>query len=1412
VCACARGKRGPGAMSSGSQMEARAAVQCNGETRSSVFSAPPTSQFERMLGPLLKIQLHALEDKLIQQVNASRRSELAQVEGRLSSVEALQERLEQRVCELGGSFAGQSEELHLHVRRMERADSRTQQWCHELDEQLNETRAEIEERLRCAPSCSEAAAALCQEPLNGQRKRIHALEKTVEGMARSSRCCAEETAKELSDVRAKVATVPDMEDQLWALTKRVEELHGHVAENLAPIPSEESFATCFGAEQGPAKIVQIRNHCDEQAQKLESLAEQFVELERDIAGRVTELEENARDAGISLQQVVDLQSQLLTQQSEHGKQLQDISSRLPEGDVQELIAAQENRHANFAQDFDREVKQMLTSIADECHEKLTQHAQEHAQRAAECQREVTAQLEHHSTHLEDLRSEHAAHRQQLQEKDSDKDSFSDSAKDSDKVAVALEGLERNWMAGKLASNERLDGLEAGLQGLICAVESRLDAQAEPSPRLDDEVKEIQSDILDLSEVCKSLQDWEKDMSAHFQRQVKALSETAERMKLLEESFASRLESLEDEVSQYNYKDLAAFGVSEGKVDAKILKQSQILHAHFVQQCNGLSPKKEADDEEEDDKDQADKEEQQVAFRSPEERDLDGLYRQFVEQKVPTVQVCLPGQNPVATPAYQSSATQPDLFVRDLHGKLSEQADVVRAVGLRFVGIENEIDRLASKMEGEIHRLTDVHGEVARLGSSVANLLSKSDDEPERTSSLAASSPHRFAEVRTRHDGQARALSGHAQKLADLVSQLAAESSRMASAVANDSSLEALASTVKQHEEYFKDLRAKLHENVNCTESIEHRLASMEQGSVVSPCQSQASSRQNQEQRVMTRRQLEQAMDALRACMQAIRVCKSVRSQDDEEQGLISPCRPGDAALRGLKAAISNCEALGVESSDLELERAKAMIIGEDLRKGVRFSIGQVTPQRVSIVEHFNLSEKDSEKGSSPGIVGTTHPMLSALELQGQHTPSYSSTVSADATQPERTMEDAPANSDGVSDEEPDGGNTQSHMRSGSERPSRGRADSNMSHLDSDYGFSDRQISTVSIKQQRVATDFGYRLSQGSAVSRSQSIKQDAYEAEYGLSADVLTRASSLHPPADPGGQICSLGANGDGQWSEDSEKDEGDAGASQTPLSAPFLPSRRRTNSDLRGSMRGDERPAEESMIVLRGATGQSEAADAGCASTSFVDFVAMRKAASQDSSTDAAGPSGADGPVLGVDEDEAQAADGHHVGDDTVLIAYSAVLQELTGNSSAATTPQKEPLIDESLETAADEGAINSTPSSSSPYSPSPAGDVKLLRFATEEEDGVTSSYNVEVPVKRESLTPSNCFILLTGHAIYTWIGDECSTFKSEACRAEAERLSLKHSGALANGLFTSRVCKPDAYFWSLLESEASAPQADEE
>merc|ERR1712232_827258 len=68
------------------------------------------------------------------------------------------------------------------------------------------------------------------------------------------------------------------------------------------------------------------------------------------------------------------------------------------------------------------------------------------------------------------------------------------------------------------------------------------------------------------------------------------------------------------------------------------------------------------------------------------------------------------------------------------------------------------------------------------------------------------------------------------------------------------------------------------------------------------------------------------------------------------------------------------------------------------------------------------------------------------------------------------------------------------------------------------------------------------------------------------------------------------------------------------------------------------------------------------------------------------------------------------------------------------------------------------------------------------------------EVLVSRGSLFHGDCFILTDGKTIYTWMGEEASPFKKNACAMHAENLARERHG---------HVAEPDGRFWNLLGEE---------
>merc|ERR1712176_1285408 len=77
-----------------------------------------------------------------------------------------------------------------------------------------------------------------------------------------------------------------------------------------------------------------------------------------------------------------------------------------------------------------------------------------------------------------------------------------------------------------------------------------------------------------------------------------------------------------------------------------------------------------------------------------------------------------------------------------------------------------------------------------------------------------------------------------------------------------------------------------------------------------------------------------------------------------------------------------------------------------------------------------------------------------------------------------------------------------------------------------------------------------------------------------------------------------------------------------------------------------------------------------------------------------------------------------------------------------------------------------------------------------------------IEVPVKRDSMTEGDCFILADGRTIYKWYGQQSSPFEKNACALHAENLARDRHGTVA---------RPDSRFWSLLGADGPVWQTED-
>lgn len=183
-------------------------------------------------------QLEALEDKLTRQFakdlsrislhsDRLRDAAIARVDAKVGTLEALHQKLDRRVAELGGSCKGLSEEMQSQIRRVDQMDSQLYAWRQQVDEEIHLKITQIEQSYTQVCSNIRVSRAGSDDQLKRLAARLVRVEEQME-----ERCAhAVDISHSVMNLHDRLLQVEDPTSERWAaLQQRDLSIAGHSME------------------------------------------------------------------------------------------------------------------------------------------------------------------------------------------------------------------------------------------------------------------------------------------------------------------------------------------------------------------------------------------------------------------------------------------------------------------------------------------------------------------------------------------------------------------------------------------------------------------------------------------------------------------------------------------------------------------------------------------------------------------------------------------------------------------------------------------------------------------------------------------------------------------------------------------------------------------------------------------------------------------------------------------------------------------------------------------------------------------------------------------------------------------------------------------------------------------------------
>jgi len=208
-------------------------------------------------------QLEAMEEKFTAQINKVqqqsdrlRDAAFSRVDSKMSSMEALQPKLDRRLAELSGNYKGLSDEMQSQIRRIDQMDSRLWEWRHSFEEEIRAKFSELEQNHQQASSAVRLANATSEDSTKRVSRRLQRLE----GLEQDRLVSSEDTTQSLLNLHARLTELEDCRNQesaLFADHQLVLSSSGQPGNQLQEAPAEN------------AMLVALETRLTDASQKLE---------------------------------------------------------------------------------------------------------------------------------------------------------------------------------------------------------------------------------------------------------------------------------------------------------------------------------------------------------------------------------------------------------------------------------------------------------------------------------------------------------------------------------------------------------------------------------------------------------------------------------------------------------------------------------------------------------------------------------------------------------------------------------------------------------------------------------------------------------------------------------------------------------------------------------------------------------------------------------------------------------------------------------------------------------------------------------------------------------------------------------------------------------------------------------------
>eukprot|EP00416_Gambierdiscus_australes_P022393 CAMPEP_0171076068 /NCGR_PEP_ID=MMETSP0766_2-20121228/13175_1 /TAXON_ID=439317 /ORGANISM="Gambierdiscus australes, Strain CAWD 149" /LENGTH=813 /DNA_ID=CAMNT_0011532995 /DNA_START=1 /DNA_END=2437 /DNA_ORIENTATION=+ len=146
------------------------------------------ANYESALLSAVRRQIESFEEKVAGQISTLRcqqqrdrlhEAAFSRLEEKMSSVEGLQLRLDQRSAELSGNLKGLSDEMQAQIRRVDVMDDRLWDWRHQLEEEFRQKYTDFEQSIHKVCSGVRVMAASNEDGQKRLSQRVHTLELEV---------------------------------------------------------------------------------------------------------------------------------------------------------------------------------------------------------------------------------------------------------------------------------------------------------------------------------------------------------------------------------------------------------------------------------------------------------------------------------------------------------------------------------------------------------------------------------------------------------------------------------------------------------------------------------------------------------------------------------------------------------------------------------------------------------------------------------------------------------------------------------------------------------------------------------------------------------------------------------------------------------------------------------------------------------------------------------------------------------------------------------------------------------------------------------------------------------------------------------------------------------------------------------